>query len=122
MNPDAYIAKIIRLYKGDEEHQLLKVAKSFHFSNGNRKLGKHLANFSVLPRVTCPAGVPCAKKCYACGICNIFSTVRNAWTENTALLATPAGADENTQAARQLKTAAHYFNIEIGRASCRERV
>lgn len=54
-----------------------------HVSLGNRKLG-NTPNVSLLPVITCPAGVPCAKECYARGLMYSPSATR-AWVDNTAL-------------------------------------
>ena len=53
-----------------------------HISDGNSKLGK-IPNFSMLPLLTCPADVPCAKVCYALNSCTAWNNVVPAWADNT---------------------------------------
>ena len=54
-------------------------------SAGNRKIGA-IPSVSLVPIVTCPAGVPCAKKCYACRLCRIRKSVRDAYERNYDIL------------------------------------
>jgi hypothetical protein len=54
-------------------------------SKGNRKMGT-IPSVSLPPITTCPAGVPCAKKCYAAKLCRIYPTVKNAYQNNLDIL------------------------------------
>ena len=56
-------------------------------SRGNSKMGA-IPSVSLPPVVTCPAGVPCNKKCYACKICRLRATVRAAYDRNLEILST----------------------------------
>jgi hypothetical protein len=59
-------------------------ADKLHISLGNTKIGKRSTpNVSLLPIVTCPAGTPCAKRCYARRLCINKETIA-AWLDNTA--------------------------------------
>lgn len=51
---------------------------------GNRKIG-NTDNVSLLPIVTCPPGIPCARQCYARRLASFRPTVYNAWKKNTDL-------------------------------------
>lgn len=53
-----------------------------HVSVGNTKIGK-TANLSLLPVITCPQGVPCARECYA-RLLLYSPTAEKAWMDNTA--------------------------------------
>lgn len=53
-----------------------------HISRGNTKIGE-TGNISLLPIITCPEGVPCAKYCYARGLA-YSPTALKAWADNTA--------------------------------------
>lgn len=57
---------------------------TIHVSKGNSKLGK-IPSISFPPVLTCPAGVPCAKSCYAMKAWRMYPSVRNALTENWEL-------------------------------------
>ena len=56
-------------------------------STGNRKMGA-IPSVSLPPIVTCPAGCPCAKKCYAAKLCRIYPTVKKAYQNNLDILNT----------------------------------
>ena len=55
--------------------------KEVSISKGNSKMGA-VPSISLPPIVTCPAGCPCAKKCYAAKICRLRSGVRAAYDRN----------------------------------------
>lgn len=50
-------------------------------SPGNSKMGV-IPSVSLPPIKTCPAGCPCAKKCYAAKLCRIRKSVREAYERN----------------------------------------
>lgn len=50
-------------------------------SAGNSKMGT-IPSVSLPPVKTCPAGCPCAKKCYALKLCRIRKNVREAYERN----------------------------------------
>lgn len=54
-------------------------------SPGNSKLGA-IPSVSLPPVITCPAGVPCAKKCYAVKLQQIRKVVRAAYARNYDIL------------------------------------
>ena len=54
-------------------------------SAGNTKMGS-IPSVSLPPIVTCPAGCPCAKKCYAAKLCRLRPAVRNAYQRNLDIL------------------------------------
>jgi hypothetical protein len=54
-----------------------------NISKGNKKLGKNVANVSLVPCATCPADAPCRSKCYAMKAFRQYPNVRKAWGENT---------------------------------------
>jgi hypothetical protein len=54
-------------------------------SPGNTKMGA-IPSVSLPPVITCPAGCPCAKKCYAAKLCRLRPSVRNAYTRNLEIL------------------------------------
>lgn len=54
-------------------------------SAANRKMGE-IPSVSLPPVVTCAAGVPCAKKCYACKLCRIYPFVKSAYNHNYSIL------------------------------------
>lgn len=54
-------------------------------SAGNRKMGA-IPSVSLPPVVTCPAGAPCAAKCYAAKMCRIYPSVRAAYNRNLDIL------------------------------------
>ena len=54
-------------------------------SDSNRKMGA-IPSVSLPPVVTCPAGCPCAKKCYAARMCKRYPNVREAYNRNLDLL------------------------------------
>lgn len=58
------------------------MANKLHVSVGNTKIGR-TANVSLLPVVTCPQGVACAKECYA-RLLMYSKTAEKAWLDNTA--------------------------------------
>lgn len=60
--------------------------KTVSISAGNRKLGA-IPSVSLPPVKTCPAGCPCAAKCYAAKLCRIYPTVQNAYNNNLDILA-----------------------------------
>jgi len=53
-------------------------------SHGNTKIGRTM-NLSLLPAVTCPAGVPCCKKCYAMKAMKQYPATMKRWYTNTCL-------------------------------------
>jgi hypothetical protein len=53
-------------------------------TEGNSKIGACL-NFSFPPVVSCAAGIPCAKECYAVSICKRYTSTRKLWQDNYAL-------------------------------------
>ena len=55
------------------------------FSKGNSKMGL-IPSVSLPPIITCPKGVPCAKKCYASKLCRIYPTVKKAYQNNLDIL------------------------------------
>lgn len=59
-------------------------------STGNRKMGA-IPSVSLPPVVTCPAGCPCAKKCYAAKMARIYPSVRKAYQNNLDILQTNPG-------------------------------
>lgn len=52
-------------------------------SPGNTKMGA-IPSVSLPPVITCPAGCPCAKKCYAAKLCRLRPSVRDAYARNLA--------------------------------------
>ena len=59
-----------------------------HIARGNTKLGSVL-NISLPPGVTCRAGAPCLKDCYARKHCYaLYPGTRKAWNENLKLYQT----------------------------------
>lgn len=54
-------------------------------SKGNQKMGA-IPSVSLPPIVTCPAGCPCAKKCYAAKLCKLRPSVRAAYERNLKAL------------------------------------
>lgn len=50
-------------------------------SRGNNKMGA-IPSVSLPPIITCPAGAPCAKKCYAAKLCRLRPSVRKAYENN----------------------------------------
>lgn len=54
-------------------------------SPGNQKMGA-IPSVSLPPVITCPKGVPCARKCYAAKLCRIYPTVKNAYQNNLDIL------------------------------------
>lgn len=54
-------------------------------SPGNRKMGA-IPSVSLPPIITCPAGCPCVKKCYAAKLCRIYPSVRKAYEKNLNIL------------------------------------
>lgn len=45
-----------------------------------------IPSVSLPPIVTCPAGCPCAAKCYAAKMCRIYPTVKKAYQNNLDIL------------------------------------
>lgn len=56
-------------------------------SRGNRKMGA-IPSVSLPPVVTCAAGCPCAKKCYAVKMCRIYKNVKASYQNNLDILNT----------------------------------
>lgn len=54
-------------------------------SPGNSKMGA-IPSVSLPPVITCPAGCPCAKKCYAAKLCRIYPSVKRAYQNNLDIL------------------------------------
>ena len=54
-------------------------------SPGNNKMGA-IPSVSLPPVITCPAGCPCAAKCYAAKLCRLRPSVRDAYARNLAIL------------------------------------
>lgn len=54
-------------------------------SKGNTKMGA-IPSVSLPPIVTCPAGCPCAKKCYAAKLCRLRPNVRASYQNNLDIL------------------------------------
>lgn len=59
--------------------------KTVSISRGNIKMGS-IPSVSLPPIITCPAGCPCSKKCYAAKICKLRPNVRNAYQNNLDIL------------------------------------
>ena len=79
-------------------------------SAGNRKMGA-IPSVSLVPIVTCPAGVPCAKKCYACRLCRIRKTVSDAYERNyDILIKNPAAYWAQVKAAAMVT---RYFRFHV---------
>lgn len=79
-------------------------------SAGNVKMGA-IPSVSLPPVVTCPAGVPCSRKCYACRMCARRPSVRDAYARNLEILR----ADEAGYWV-QIRAAAHvtrYFRYHV---------
>lgn len=55
---------------------------TINISRENTKMGK-VSSFSLVPGLTCPAGVPCIKDCYACRMCRLYKDTLNTYRENT---------------------------------------
>lgn len=72
---------------------------NFSFSTGNKKLGAHVGNFSVLGGVTCPDDAPCKKGCYMNALRAMRPIVRNAYADNARLLMIEHKYDEFVDAA-----------------------
>lgn len=71
-----------------------------HISWGNKKLGKHIANISLPPGVTCPRDAPCRSPdcCYAWKAWRQYPSVRHAWGTNLAeYVMNPKGYFEDIQ-------------------------
>lgn len=64
----------------------MAIIHGFHFSDGNAKMGKHVGNFSVLGKITCPYNVPCRKDCYMNGIRDYRKSVHEAYSGNKLLI------------------------------------
>lgn len=54
-------------------------------SQGNSKMGA-IPSVSLPPIITCPSGVPCARKCYAAKLCRLRPNVRAAYQNNLDIL------------------------------------
>lgn len=59
--------------------------KRVSISRGNRKMGA-IPSVSLPPVVTCAAGCPCAKKCYAVKMCRIYKNVKASYENNLEIL------------------------------------
>ena len=59
--------------------------KRVSISRGNRKMGA-IPSVSLPPIVTCAAGCPCAKKCYAVKMCRIYKNVKASYENNLEIL------------------------------------
>lgn len=59
------------------------MACQLHISRGNSKMGK-VWNMSLVPVRDCPAGIPCARDCYALKSFRMYKNVRANWEENSA--------------------------------------
>ena len=59
-------------------------SSSLSVSAGNTKMGV-IPSVSLPPVTTCRADAPCKKECYACKLCRLRSTVRNAYERNLDL-------------------------------------
>ena len=60
-------------------------------SPGNGKIGP-IPSISLPPVVTCKAGVPCARDCYACKLCRIYKNLRESVNRNYSILKTDPAA------------------------------
>ena len=68
-------------------------------SPGNRKMGA-VPSVSLPPVITCPAGAPCAGKCYAARMCKRRKNVREAYARNLEIYkADPAAFELQVKAA-----------------------
>ena len=61
------------------------IVKAVSISRGNRKMGA-IPSVSLPPVVTCAAGCPCAKKCYAVKMCRIYKNVKASYENNLEIL------------------------------------
>lgn len=59
--------------------------KRVSISKGNRKMGA-IPSVSLPPVITCAAGCPCAKKCYAVKMCRIYKNVKSSYDRNLDIL------------------------------------
>ena len=59
--------------------------KAVSISRGNRKMGA-IPSVSLPPVITCAAGCPCAKKCYAVKMCRIYKNVKASYQNNLEIL------------------------------------
>lgn len=59
--------------------------KAVSISKGNRKMGA-IPSVSLPPVITCAAGCPCAKKCYAVKMCRIYKNVKASYQNNLDIL------------------------------------
>ena len=66
-------------------NEKLNTVNRLSISAGNTKMGT-IPSVSLPPIVTCPAGCPCAKKCYAAKLCRLRPAVRNAYQRNLDIL------------------------------------
>lgn len=79
-------------------------------SRGNTKMGA-IPSVSLPPVITCPAGAPCAKKCYAAKLCRLRPSVRNAYENNLEIL-----RHHNTEYWTQVEAAVQmnkYFRFHV---------
>lgn len=60
------------------------VPKKVNISKGNSKMGA-IPSVSLPPIKTCPAGSPCAQKCYAAKLCRLRPNVRQSYENNLEL-------------------------------------
>ena len=79
-------------------------------SHGNRKMGA-IPSVSLPPVVTCAAGCPCAKKCYAVKMCRIYKNVKSSYQNNLDIL-----HNDWPEYWRQVRAAvkcSHYFRFHV---------
>lgn len=79
-------------------------------SPGNSKMGA-IPSVSLPPIVTCPNGVPCAKKCYANRIARRYPNVRNAYQKNLDILGD--NWDGYWEQVRQAVKTTRYFRYHV---------
>lgn len=79
-------------------------------SKGNTKMGA-IPSVSLPPIITCPAGCPCAKKCYAAKLCRLRPSVREAYARNLDIL-TNSPAEYWSQVRAAVKMA-RYFRFHV---------
>lgn len=79
-------------------------------SPGNKKMGA-IPSVSLPPVITCPAGCPCSKKCYAAKLCRIYPTVKKAYQNNLDLLT--HDWDEYWHQLRQATKTTRYFRFHV---------
>ena len=79
-------------------------------SPGNKKMGA-IPSVSLPPIVTCPAGAPCAKKCYAAKLCRIYKNVKAAYNNNLNIL--NSSPVEYWQQVRAAAKTTKYFRYHV---------